>query len=85
MNNAKLAYNAVAAWHEQGAAPPPALAAVPGLDANLKLQDGIAQTLRQKRHELGALTLESIEAQAIFDGEALSDLRPDEKNRAKDR
>ncbi len=83
LNKAKLAYNSVAAWLEQGAAPPPALAAVPGLDANLKLQDGLAQTLRQKRHELGALTLESVEAQAIFDGEALSDLRPDEKNRAK--
>src|SRR4051812_41222008 len=36
-NQAKLAYNAVAAWLDEGAAPPAALAAVPGLAENIRL------------------------------------------------
>ena len=40
--------------------------------------------MKALRHHRGALTLETIEARAVFDGDALADLRPDEKNRAKD-
>jgi exoribonuclease-2 len=83
MNHAKLAYNAVAAWLEGAGAMPPAIAAVPGLDAQLRQQDKVAQTMKAFRHRRGALTLESIEARAVFDGDALADLRPDEPNRAK--
>ena len=83
LNKAKLAYNSVAAWLEHGAAAPPALAAVAGLDANIRLQDRAAQALRQRRHEQGALSLESSGAQVVFDGETLADVQADEKNRAK--
>lgn len=84
LNRAKLAYNSVAAWLD-GAAPMPApLAAVPGLDEQLRLQDRVAQAMKQLRHERGALTLETSEARPVFDGEALVDLRDDEKNRAKE-
>ncbi len=83
LNKAKLAYNSVAAWLEQGADAPPALAAVDGLDANLRLQDRAAQALRERRHEQGALSLESSGAQVVFDGETLADVHADEKNRAK--
>ena len=54
-----------------------------GLDANLRLQDRAAQALRERRHEQGALSLESSGAQVVFDGETLADVHADEKNRAK--
>ena len=45
-NRAKLAYNSVAAWLD-GAAPAPApITKVPGLDQNLRLQDRVAQAMK---------------------------------------
>jgi len=84
LNRAKLAYNSVAPWLEGTAPAPPKLAAVAGLDEQLRIQDRAAQALRRVRHEQGALRLETIEVRAVFDGSALADLRPDEKNRAKE-
>jgi exoribonuclease-2 len=83
-NRAKLAYNAVAAWLEKTAPPPAKLAAVPGLAENLLLQDRLAQALRARRHQQGALQLETLEPRAVFDGDAVSDLRLEQKNRAKE-
>jgi len=83
LNRAKLAYNGIAAWLEGTAPPPPRLAAVPGLDEQLRMQDRAAQALRKVRHSHGALGLETLEVRAVFDDGALADLRPDEKNRAK--
>jgi len=83
-NKAKLAYRSVSAWLEGKAAPPPQLAAVAGLDEQLRLQDRVAQALRQVRQARGALTLETIQAHAVFDGETLSSLIPDQKNRAQE-
>jgi exoribonuclease-2 len=81
-NQTKLAYHGVGAWLE-GTGPAPArLAAVPGLDQQLRIQDQVAQALRGIRRAHGALTLETIAALPVFDGEVLRDLRPDEKNRA---
>jgi exoribonuclease-2 len=57
---------------------------VPGIDAQLRLQDGVAQALRTVRHQHGALSLETIEPRAVFDGDVLADLQLDEKNRAKE-
>ena len=83
-NRAKLAYNGVAAWLE-GQGPAPAhVTAVPGIDEQLRLQDRVARQLRKRRFEHGALTLETLEARAVFDGGALSDLVPEGRNRAKD-
>ena len=82
-NHAKLAYNAVAAWLD-GTAPMPAAASqVEGLDHQLRVQEAVAQRLRALRHQHGALTLETIEPRAIFDGDDLVDMKADEKNRAK--
>src|SRR6185369_14204187 len=84
LNRAKLAYNAVAAWLE-GTAPAPArLAAVPGLEEQLRIQDKTAQALKRVRHSHGALRLETLEVRAVFQDDALADLLPDEKNRAKE-
>jgi exoribonuclease-2 len=83
LNRAKLAYNGVAAWLEGRAPAPPKLAAVPGLDEQLRVQDRAAQALRRVRHAHGALRLETLQVRAVFDDGALADLLPDEKNPAK--
>ncbi len=83
-NRAKLAYNGVAAWLDgKGPAPGP-IAAVEGLDANLRAQDLVAQKLKSFRHEHGALDLETIEARPVFDGEEIRALEAERKNRAKE-
>lgn len=84
VNKAKLAYNSVAAWLDGTAAAPAPLAAVKGLDDNLRLQDRIAKAMRSKRLAHGALTLETSEARAVYQGETLIDLSPDVQNRAND-
>jgi exoribonuclease-2 len=84
VNRAKLAYNSVAAWLDGKSPPPPKLAAVRGLDEQLRMQDRAAQAMRKLRHERGALTLETLEPRAVFEGDGLVDLTPDEKNRAKE-
>jgi len=83
VNRAKLAYDGVAAWLDGAAPAPPPLSAVPGLAEQLRTQDRVAQAMKALRHQNGALGLETLEARAVFDGEVLTDLRPDEKNRAK--
>src|SRR5437016_7917346 len=84
VNHAKLAYNAVAAWLDGTGPAPPRIAAVPGLDGRLRLQDRVAQAMKDLRHRHGALSLETLEPRAVFDGDVLADLLPDEKNRAKE-
>jgi VacB/RNase II family 3'-5' exoribonuclease len=84
MNRAKLAYNGVAAWLDGTAPAPPRLTAVPGLDEQLHIQDRAAQAMKSLRHQHGALRLETLETRAVFDGDVLTDLLPDEKNRAKE-
>jgi exoribonuclease-2 len=83
-NHAKLAYDSVAAWLDGTAAAPPALASVPGLDEQLRIQDRVAQAMRGLRRQQGALGLETREARVVFEGDALADVRPDQKNRAKE-
>ena len=83
LNRAKLAYNAVGAWLAGTASPPAGVAAVPGMDQQLRTQDKVAQSLRAVRRARGALDLETIEAQPVFSAGTLSDLIPDQPNRAK--
>ncbi|HXA91834.1 MAG TPA: ribonuclease catalytic domain-containing protein, partial [Steroidobacteraceae bacterium] len=84
LNRAKLAYNSVGAWLA-GAGPVPArVAGVPGLDAQLRLQDEIAQRLKQARHDRGALTLMTNEAHPVFERGVLTDMEPDTANSATD-
>jgi exoribonuclease-2 len=83
VNRAKLAYNGVAAWLDGG--PPPArVASVAGMDQQLRIQDAVAQTLKRVRRAQGALALTTLEAQAVYDGAQLIDLKPDENNRGKE-
>ena len=48
-NRAKLAYNSVAAWLEEKDGCPEAVAAVPGLAENLRVQDRVAQSMKNLR------------------------------------
>jgi VacB/RNase II family 3'-5' exoribonuclease len=84
LNRAKLAYNSVAAWLDGKGPAPARVTAVTGLDQQLRIQDQVAQALKKARHARGALSLETIEAQAVFEEGRLCDLRADEKNRAKE-
>ena len=82
-NHAKLAYNSVAAWLDGGAMPP-GIDDVDGLAENLRLQDKAAQSMKDLRHAQGALSLETIEARPVFEGDFIRSLQVEEKNRAKD-
>ena len=84
LNRAKLAYRSVAAWLDGSDGPPPAVSNVSGMDAQIRLQDGVATAMRSQRHAHGALTLETIETHPVFGGEVLRDLLPDRKNRAQE-
>jgi len=84
VNRAKLTYAAVSAWLDGGGPAPAALARVQGLDAQLRLHDQVSRQLQQWRGRRGALNLHSPSARPVFEDGRLVDLRPDEKNRAKD-
>ena len=83
-NHAKLAYNSVAAWLEGNGIVPAAVAAVHGLEENLRLQDKAAQSMKNLRHVHGALSFETAEARPVFDGDEIRDLEAEKRNRAKD-
>lgn len=82
-NKAKLAYDAVSAWIEGQGALPAAAAAVPGMEAQLRTQDALAQQLRARRHEKGALEFETFQPHAVFKGEQVVGIRQQEQNRAR--
>jgi exoribonuclease-2 len=83
-NRAKLTYNGVAAWLEKKGPIPEPVAVVNGRAENLQLQDQAAQKLKNLRHGHGALSLETIEARPVFDGDEIRDLEVEQKNRAKE-
>lgn len=82
-NKAQLAYDAVAAWLDGKGDLPAAAAATAGLDAQLRTQDAMAQQLRARRLEQGALEFETVQPRAVFDGEQVVDIREQPHNRAR--
>jgi len=83
-NQAQLTYDGVAAWLDGKAPAPARLAAVSGLEDQLRLQDRAGQTLQEARRRHGALSLNTNEARPVFLDGVLTDLRADVGNRAKD-
>ena len=81
-NKAKLAYDSVSVGLEGGEFPERARAVAGAVD-QLRLQDGLAQALRRRRHEQGALDLETIEPRAVFENDTIVGLSLQEKNRAR--
>ncbi len=63
-NKAKLTYKRVGAWLDGKAEVPDKVKNTPGLEETLKCQHATAQVIKQRRHVIGALTLESPEVEA---------------------
>jgi VacB/RNase II family 3'-5' exoribonuclease len=80
-NKAQLAYNGVGAWLDGEAEASAKIAASAHLQAQLKLQDEIAQRLRVERYERGALNIETIETHAVLQGDSI-DIQSQQKNSA---
>jgi len=81
-NKAQLTYNAVGAWLEGKAPAPLKVAASTDLQAQLKLQDGVAQALKQQRYLHGALNIETIEVRPVQLNDQVTDVIRQEKSRA---
>ncbi len=82
-NKARLAYNSVAAWLDGTDAMPEKIGRIKGLDEAIRLQDRTADLMRDRRHELGALDLETIEARAVMADGRVVDLRQEMRNNAR--
>jgi exoribonuclease II len=83
-NKAQLTYNAVGSWLEGRDPAPPKVAASPELQAQLKLQDEVAQALKNERHRHGALNIETDEVHPVVLNQEVVDLVRQQKNRATD-
>jgi exoribonuclease-2 len=82
-NKAKLAYDAVSAWIDGIGPLPEAAGSVAGMDAQIRVQDAVAQRLRARRHTQGALEFETFQPRAVFDGERVVDIHQQVQNRAR--
>ncbi len=83
-NHAKLAYEAVAGWLDGTAGPPPALTQSSELADQIRRQDQIAQRLRRRRVEKGALDFDRAETRSVIEGDDVKGLREVQANRARD-
>jgi ribonuclease R len=83
-NRAKLDYLSVGSWLGGTGPVPSDIASVDGLAENIKLQDRVAQKMKELRYIHGALDFETIEAVPVFDGDTLIEMKAEKKNRAKD-
>ncbi len=83
-NRAKLAYSSTGAWLEGRGPIPPAIAAVTGMEAQLRLQLETSERLRGIRKRQGALTFGSIEATPVVENGEVKDLAITRHNAAED-
>jgi exoribonuclease-2 len=81
-NKAQLQYNSLGKWLEASAAAPVKVAASGDLQAQLKLQDEIAQKLKDQRYKHGALNLQTDEVRPLVLNEQVVDVVKQQKNRA---
>jgi len=82
-NKAKLIYEEVGDWLEGSGVIPKTVRDVPGLEEQIHLQCETAQRLKENRMEQGALDLETIEANAVVEGDLVKDLIVQKKNLAR--
>jgi exoribonuclease II len=81
-NQAQLQYNSVGAWLEGTASAPPKVAASVDLQSQLRLQSDIAQKLKTRRFDNGALNLQTDEAYPLVQNDLIVDVVKQEKNHA---
>src|SRR5262249_14395680 len=70
-------------WLDGKGPAPEAVRRVPGMDEQLKVQNAVAEKLREHRFAEGALELETLQPKAVFDGEAVVGLRQEGHNSAR--
>ena len=83
-NQAKLTYESVGAWLEGRGPVPSAVAAMPGLEEQLWLQDRAASLLKTLRQQAGALEFDTVEASAVGQNGKVQSIAVTRKNRARD-
>ena len=83
-NKAQLQYNSVGAWLDAKASAPPKVGASNDLQAQLKLQDEVAQKLKNQRYQHGALNLQTDEVHPLVLNDQVIDVVKQQKNRATD-
>ena len=83
-NRAKLAYSSTGAWLESRGPIPPAVANVPGMEAQLRLQLETSEKLRGIRKLHGALTFESVETTPVLQNGEVKDLAVSHRTVAED-
>ncbi|HSP64475.1 MAG TPA: RNB domain-containing ribonuclease, partial [Pyrinomonadaceae bacterium] len=81
-NKAQLQYNSVGTWLEGKSPAPPKISASSDLQAQLKLQDEVAQKLKAQRFQHGALNLQTDEVQPLMLNDQVIDVVKQQKNRA---
>lgn len=81
-NKAQLQYNSVGAWLEGKSPAPPKVGASSDLQAQLKLQDEVAQKLKDQRFQHGALNLQTDEVQPLMLNDQVIDVVKQQKNHA---
>ncbi len=79
-NQAQLTYNGVGTWLDGKGPAPAKVASSPDLQAQLKLQDEVAQALMNQRYRHGALNLESSELRPVVVGQQVVDVMGQQKN-----
>ena len=84
-NHAKLAYESIGDWLDGKTDLPDAVKGVPGLEAQLRLQQETAECLAELRKRHGAINLETLQATPVIDDHGkLLDLAVVEPNGARD-
>jgi VacB/RNase II family 3'-5' exoribonuclease len=81
-NKAQLQYNTVGKWLDESATAPAKVAASGDLQEQLKLQDEIAQKLKDQRYQHGALNLQTDEVRPLVLNDQVVDVVKQQKNRA---
>jgi exoribonuclease-2 len=81
-NQAQLQYNSVGAWLEATAAAPAKVAASADLQTQLRMQDEVAQRLKSRRYDNGALNLQTDELHPLILNEQVVDMVGQQKNHA---
>lgn len=83
-NHAQLQYNSAGAWLEGTASAPAKVQASADLQAQLHLQNDVAQKLKSQRYENGALNIQTDETYPLVLDAQVVDVVKQQKNRATD-
>ena len=82
-NEARLSYESIGPWLEGKAPLPEEIAAVPGLEAQLRLQDETMERFLALRQRQGAINFETVEATPLTKDGKVVGMQVTQKNRAR--